>query len=655
MSTKTTLKRIALVAVSALGFGMLSSLAPANAAWMTPTAITVGTPTSAVPGSAARIPVTFNLPAGYTFGIDTFTVVARVTSAPDASAAINAPASGTVAARASSTPSGTSTAADYFDWTQPSNPTSGSYGSLNTDSRSTGVAANAAVNTGVGNWTTATDYKPDTGDLAGQVTLNFNWTPDAAGTYTILFAVIPASAGLSLANTVLATTATLASYTSASASVTTAGSPTTVTLTPVNATAGTTVASGGSLLRVTLGGGLLTSGQAIDLSSATTTVSFSKSKLVASDFTRGTAFVNVYNTSAGVVTVSAAQSGTLTGLTSSATSIEFVAASSSTLIDEATIGVTPAQTTYASVTSPTAPNDVEFTASTTRTTQTICVTNPEATVANGDLTSVITYTDTSGKISGASTATFSVPVKVLATATAADRYACSTVTATLLDAESFFAVVNGGAAATDRIRITGATRAADSITVTPNTTLRAAAKSSNTFVATVKDQFGGVLAGRTVNISLVGRNAATIPNAITDALGQVSYTVVDAGTSGTTDTLTFTDSLVSTATQAVTITYGTVALTSMTLTGGNTTDGVTSTTKSAKDIGAGVGGPSVSANRQTITATVADSAGSVAGVPITWTISGTGPRCFPLVKRLIQMLRVKPQHLFMLGLPELIQ
>ena len=32
MSTKTTLKRIALVAVSALGFGLLSTVAPANAA-----------------------------------------------------------------------------------------------------------------------------------------------------------------------------------------------------------------------------------------------------------------------------------------------------------------------------------------------------------------------------------------------------------------------------------------------------------------------------------------------------------------------------------------------------------------------------------------------------------------------------------------------
>ena len=42
MSTKTTIKRIALVAVSALGLGVLSSIAPANAAAGTITGVTVG-------------------------------------------------------------------------------------------------------------------------------------------------------------------------------------------------------------------------------------------------------------------------------------------------------------------------------------------------------------------------------------------------------------------------------------------------------------------------------------------------------------------------------------------------------------------------------------------------------------------------------------
>jgi len=43
MSTKTTFKRVALVAVASLGFGVLTSVAPASAASGKATAITVGT------------------------------------------------------------------------------------------------------------------------------------------------------------------------------------------------------------------------------------------------------------------------------------------------------------------------------------------------------------------------------------------------------------------------------------------------------------------------------------------------------------------------------------------------------------------------------------------------------------------------------------
>ena len=43
MSTKTTFKRVALVAVAALGFGVVTSVAPGSATGaITPTAVTVG-------------------------------------------------------------------------------------------------------------------------------------------------------------------------------------------------------------------------------------------------------------------------------------------------------------------------------------------------------------------------------------------------------------------------------------------------------------------------------------------------------------------------------------------------------------------------------------------------------------------------------------
>ena len=79
MSTKTTFKRVALVAVAALGFGMLSSV-PSQAADETPTSITVGTIPTAQVGVVNTTPVTVAFPAGGT--TDSFTVNVRVTAAP---------------------------------------------------------------------------------------------------------------------------------------------------------------------------------------------------------------------------------------------------------------------------------------------------------------------------------------------------------------------------------------------------------------------------------------------------------------------------------------------------------------------------------------------------------------------------------------------
>jgi len=152
------------------------------------------------------------------------------------------------------------------------------------------------------------------------------------------------------------------------------------------------------------------------------------------------------------------------------------------------------------------------------------------------------------------------------------------------------------------------------------TAVRAASGSTNTYYARITDQFAGGMAGESVTVTLVGRNATTSSTLVTDASGYVSYSITDAGTSGTTDTLTFTDG---SATKALTITYGTTTVTTLTLTGGNTTDGVTSTTKSIKDIDGDGSGAEDGA--QTITATLKDSTGALmAGVPVTWSVAGTG-------------------------------
>jgi hypothetical protein len=85
MSTKTTLKRIALAAVSALGFGLMSvvSAPVANAAAVAPTTLTVGTILPARAGVNLVVPVT----ASFTTSgaSDTLYLVAKVLSAPTGS------------------------------------------------------------------------------------------------------------------------------------------------------------------------------------------------------------------------------------------------------------------------------------------------------------------------------------------------------------------------------------------------------------------------------------------------------------------------------------------------------------------------------------------------------------------------------------------
>jgi len=110
MSTKTTLKRIALVAVSALSFGMLSLVTTpaANALGVSvASAITATDVTSARTGVAVTIPVTFTLPSSTVLGTDSLLVLARVTSAPANSASVeranDGTGSGAVAATAAST------------------------------------------------------------------------------------------------------------------------------------------------------------------------------------------------------------------------------------------------------------------------------------------------------------------------------------------------------------------------------------------------------------------------------------------------------------------------------------------------------------------------------------------------------------------------
>jgi hypothetical protein len=608
MSTKTTFKRIALVAVTSLGFGLLSVIASPSAS-ATPreaSAITVGTVPTCRVLTACTVPVTFNLPAATVVGTDSFTVVAKVTSAPAASNSYGSAASGSVSAVTSAV----ATASD-IDWA-PATTGSGSFGTV-----SNGVF-NAAAATSTGNWAQAASYTTATGDLAGQVTLNLTFRADAAGSYNLLIAAVPVTSSETAAAT--GTIATLAGYTATSVAITTGSAPTSVTLTNLGGTAATSVTgSSGALLKIS--GATLGGAESITLKGSTSTIGFSDSVLTANEFTNGVAYVNVTNSAAETASVSASASGTLSGLTTTAIAITWKAPSTQAA---PTLGFNALDTTLATGGTIAGADNTKL-VSTTRTTQTLRVSYDNSAADATDFVTFVNINDISGKITGQTSLLWSQIVTV----PAGDKYADVTVTATLLNGQEWVATLYTTDTAANGAGTEGATRVATTAAIYPSiggvrssatlTAITAAPASTSTYFTRITDQFGGGMAGESVTVTLVGRNAKASSTLVTDASGYASYSITDAGTAGTTDTLTFTDG---SATKALTITYGTTTVTTMTLTGGNTTAGVTSSTKTAKDIAAGAAG--AAAGVQTITATLKDANGALmSGVPVTWSVAGT--------------------------------
>jgi hypothetical protein len=169
------------------------------------------------------------------------------------------------------------------------------------------------------------------------------------------------------------------------------------------------------------------------------------------------------------------------------------------------------------------------------------------------------------------------------------------------------------------------TSAAASATVTPSV-VRSALLGTNSFTATFKDQFGVALNNAAVAISVAGRNATSVnKNDTTSSLGQVTYSLTDAGLSTNTtmtDTITFDGPGGTSADGTASITYGTVSVGSVTVTSPNTSAGVATTVIATTPINAGSGGAEDGA--VSVSAVIADSSGAVvAGIPVTWTVSGT--------------------------------
>jgi len=359
MSTKTTFKRIALVAVAALGLGVVSSVAPATAASTAVTAVSAGTPAPARVGVVSgTVVLTLTHPSATATDI---AVSAQITAAPTGS--VNAGLEFSAAAVKALT--GTTAYTDK--------------------GTKTGVALGAGLDT--------TGIAYATGDTVGTSTtsrINLSINPDVAGSYTVLVAVGgSATAGWS------------AGLKSTSYTVTTSGSPTGITLTAINSTTYDND-SNGSLIKVALtdaAGTATTLGAqeslSLTASASATVVNFGGSNafLSASDFLRGSALIrvtqNVTADTTNVITV--AGSGVLTSALSSQTSIKILLADSTA--DTITAGNATSLNTYGTLATNAQPVNP------TKTTYGITLTAPTAGAAE-TFVAYATYTDTSGLITG---------------------------------------------------------------------------------------------------------------------------------------------------------------------------------------------------------------------------------------------------------------
>jgi trimeric autotransporter adhesin len=628
MSTKTTFKRIALVAVAALGFGLVPTVS-ANAAAIAPTTIVVGTIPTAQVGVATTVPVTVTLPAAATTA-DTFTLVARVTASPTGSGFRSIPATASHLQSGMSTP-GTTVRAS-IDITKPA---------TNTGALTTAVAMSSGVSVGA-------NFSPSNAQVAAaatagtpiSVTLNVVVTPDFAGSYSVL---------VSTNGDDDSTPDAASDYTAGDANTTftfsTAASVSTVTLAAVTGS-GIAGAAQGVLFSATIRDaagavGQLGVNETITFSSPSTTetivgiaattganIGSAAATYVATsaNFTNGVAYFRWVNSAAETAVITATGSGLLPATVNSTLSITTRTASSvaatgvftdstaqAAAIAAGTGGRTAVSGTYAQSVSRTAASH----------SYTVTLGTP-ATLA-GDFVSAV-VTDTSGRITGIVGGTYAVALATAAVGTATTGgTAAVSISATLATAGNSFSVAVAGATLT----VTSATSAVTTLSaVSPAaTTISQANGASTAMTVRVLDQFGAAMASQVVTVATTGRNAsATATTLITDASGYAAFTRADAGTAASTlksdtVTFTFTPATGSAITRAYTVNYGSVAVGTITCTSGAELDTATSVTY--RDISSADGAEAGAASLCTVT--VRDANGAIlVGVPVTVTTASAG-------------------------------
>jgi hypothetical protein len=609
MSTKTTFKRVALVAVASLGFGMLS-VAPSFAAYDEAEVTDISAITITAP-AVGRVGAPLTTALGFT-----------------SVAALDADEDITLAGIFTSRPAG-STAVVVFDSTNIN--LVGAAGDAGAYTAPAGFMPAVYAVTSSGTDFTVGDH------VAGRV----GFVPDVTGDYVIK---VWHDANL---NGAIDPTEVVGEKT-----FTVGTGPTSLTATASNATF---CASGtnGALVKLTLPTGTgLALGEAIRVTPSTATADITLVNgsavtytpgtttyvdLVGSQFIGGVAWLNVTDSASNTLTYAGQGTAvaTIAGTTSLTAKTCVTGDTGTTVIQGATAGAA-----FTSITD--GINGTSTTATIPLAAKTITYYSAfTAGAAAGDYFGA-TVTDSNGRVTGSATQSITGLAYDVAYLGAANATTATTIEGTFsvtltptATSQGFNVTTGNGTALVSGVTTDSSATSAGTVTVSPSASLSLKTGGSITYSVTVKDKWARAIPNIQVAMAVTGRNAnQTVinPTAVTGSTGIATFTLTDAPAAGTTS---LTDSIVFTATgtdatqkasTAVTITWSATGpvVGTVTILGGNnaTTTGVADTTPTYKDIAAGTSG--ATGALASATATVKDAAGNLlAGVPVTFTVSGT--------------------------------
>ena len=582
MSTKTTLKRIALVVVSALAAGLISQTSASAAALGGTGALTQGTAYPARANAVFYQPLTYTIGAGTLATGDTLIVGATLLAKPTGSALTSASAS--------------------FE----------------------AVASNATyAQGGAANFGTYTVVAARNGKTTFSARMLF--TPDVAGSYQYLvYSGSVLNAAYASGNPSTVVTVTVA-----------AGAPATATLTSLGGTTSVAETTDGVAMEVVLkdASGNVT----VPTSFETITISYTSSGsstvtmddytlpvtttllLDQSEFKGGAAYFNAWIAGAvaadDVVTFTARVTGaTVATLGTSTITYKNPGAVSATGVIGQASTTTAGTGGYGAL----AAGAVAVDPSLTSHSWSYTVAAGAAGVAR---VFGLKVTDTSAGIIGGGA--YVIPVTVAADKTAADF----SIAGSWLTTYNYTLTPVANITAATALTVTATTDTDYTAKVTlPAAAVTSATGGATTFTATVTNDYGVAQSNVIVQVGQAGRNAKLVAsNVLTNASGQVTYTVTDASTSTTNlvDTITFTPTGGATNTAAsATVTYvANLTIGTVTVTGGSTADTAAWPAVGSTSYPINTGTSGAAGSTVTFTATVKDANGILlAGVPVTWTV-----------------------------------